>query len=466
MGRRKSAGLPTHLNLQGTGYGYGPSSSHNAPMVDSNLTNSSFGLRDVVSVVLISLPSCLASQLLQTAVSTTSGDSSLRLKNAPAQVSSTDWRVTYSLSITLVSSLTALILAVMGIGAKLVHLQKTPVRSSWQPTIASLQQMKYYELGQVALLRCLVIGLPLFSISCIGGVRVVVITLSAIAAGIPGARETDSSLRTWKRLLQPRQWLLTVIALQVIADLAGLSSSASSLKALLGYSALLMCIFLLPTVYSTTASRTSKLNLDAILEQSTRTEDSGSTSGQVDHVLEESPLISSPENIDLTLVIAGLLGLITFSFSLVTSSSAGAFFVGNLFWVVLVAFSFALSFTFSDLRSLKKARGVGSLVGSLISLILSIFATSNIDQTHTLCMAVFVVSCFAGSAMDDHRSAASQSTLSAHTGKHNHFSDPSILKISGASKITNLILSRVQNWPLLHTIIKEKDSRRIFYFMW
>ncbi len=34
-----------------------------------------------------------------------------------------------------------------------------------------------------------------------------------------------------------------------------------------------------------------------------------------------------------------------------------------------------------------------------------------------------------------------------------------------SSPLTRFLLTRVQHWPLLHSILAEKDSRRIFYFM-
>lgn len=33
------------------------------------------------------------------------------------------------------------------------------------------------------------------------------------------------------------------------------------------------------------------------------------------------------------------------------------------------------------------------------------------------------------------------------------------------SRFTNLLLPYTARWPLLHTVMTEKDSRRIFYFM-
>lgn len=51
-------------------------------------------------------------------------------------------------------------------------------------------------------------------------------------------------------------------------------------------------------------------------------------------------------------------------------------------------------------------------------------------------------------------------TSNGHAG-HEHSKVP----IEKRSGFTNLLLPHVERWPLLHSIMKEKDSRRIFYFM-
>jgi solute carrier family 30 (zinc transporter), member 5/7 len=47
-----------------------------------------------------------------------------------------------------------------------------------------------------------------------------------------------------------------------------------------------------------------------------------------------------------------------------------------------------------------------------------------------------------------------------HEHSHNH-TPP----VEPRSRFTNFLLPFVLRWPLLHTIMAEKDSRRIFYFM-
>jgi zinc transporter 5/7 len=49
-------------------------------------------------------------------------------------------------------------------------------------------------------------------------------------------------------------------------------------------------------------------------------------------------------------------------------------------------------------------------------------------------------------------------------GHHGH-GHPMVTVAEPRSKFTSLILPFVLRWPLVHTILADKDSRRIFYFM-
>lgn len=65
---------------------------------------------------------------------------------------------------------------------------------------------------------------------------------------------------------------------------------------------------------------------------------------------------------------------------------------------------------------------------------------------------------------DDHNHSHSHGHDHSHNHKHEGSHSSSSL-VESKSRFTNFILSRTQNSPLLHTIMLEKDSRRIFYFM-
>ena len=70
-------------------------------------------------------------------------------------------------------------------------------------------------------------------------------------------------------------------------------------------------------------------------------------------------------------------------------------------------------------------------------------------QTHELSPLQLQASLYEDPVFNDHRD-------------HSHHLGP----IPGPrSRFTNFLLPFVLKWPLLHTIMAEKDSRRIFYFM-
>ena len=52
-----------------------------------------------------------------------------------------------------------------------------------------------------------------------------------------------------------------------------------------------------------------------------------------------------------------------------------------------------------------------------------------------------------------------------HDHGHDHHSHDHAISTDPRSKFTSLLLPMMQKYPLLHTIMAEKDSRRIFYFM-
>lgn len=52
-----------------------------------------------------------------------------------------------------------------------------------------------------------------------------------------------------------------------------------------------------------------------------------------------------------------------------------------------------------------------------------------------------------------------------HDHDHDHHAHTKTVITDPRSKFTTFIIPFVLRWPLIHTIIAEKDSRRIFYFM-
>ncbi|KAH7313195.1 cation efflux family-domain-containing protein [Rhexocercosporidium sp. MPI-PUGE-AT-0058] len=53
----------------------------------------------------------------------------------------------------------------------------------------------------------------------------------------------------------------------------------------------------------------------------------------------------------------------------------------------------------------------------------------------------------------------------SHSHEHDHLHNHALHVEQPRSKFTSLLLPFAMRWPLLHTILADKDSRRIFYFM-
>ncbi|KAI0132924.1 cation efflux family protein [Xylariales sp. AK1849] len=67
----------------------------------------------------------------------------------------------------------------------------------------------------------------------------------------------------------------------------------------------------------------------------------------------------------------------------------------------------------------------------------------------------------------DHAHAHAHAHAHDHDHDHDHAHDHGHVHVHAAnySRVTGLLLPYTSRWPLLHTIMMEKDSRRIFYFM-
>lgn len=57
------------------------------------------------------------------------------------------------------------------------------------------------------------------------------------------------------------------------------------------------------------------------------------------------------------------------------------------------------------------------------------------------------------------------SQLDSYEPPHDHHAHVHAASVEPRSRFTSFLLPFVLRWPLLHTILADKDSRRIFYFM-
>ena len=468
MERRKSAGLPTHLNLQGTGYGFSPSAANKVQLPDSAIRHATFTLEDGVNSLLLSVPFVLASLTFGFGMkpSASSEVSSAVLETSYAEdEANTGLKSSQDVSaFVVILGMTGASLAVFGLAAKLTQYLRSGMAASGLNE--SLKQRSLVSLCTVQKLasQILSVGIPFGATYCLGGVRVATILLPAAASGLLSTVRPSMNLKQWARFADSRKYSLVMILVQSLSDLAGLSSDLSAVRIVIGYILTTVSIFALPPPYPHFHASTSDVSAGISAASDTKSHTS-EMEGKHNHQGSKSSLRRTPEDVDLALISAGILWTLAYMLNILHSTSAGATLHWKPFWCLLSSLAFGLSLKFASIRSLQKSRGLGTAIGSLASCCLAATLSSNgwmplvYQFSITGASYVALLVDFATAAPSSSDSARNVSKFHRHTR-----SRPS--EVPGASKFTNFLLPRVLGWPLLHTILVEKDSRRIFYFMW
>lgn len=318
--------------------------------------------------------------------------------------------------------------------------------------------------------RVLAIGLPFVSASMVGSLRTAAILLLAVAGDFSNAEGSTANVTKsggLRRLLELRAWTLIVILLHIVTHLAGTITSAQTIwPSVVGYVCLGISAFIFPLPYST--PRVSASSITSPMPRSAEKTSAVSTPweappamiGPSDGERTRSPLVSTPKDTNLTLlagVLTATLCAALFLFRYPTSTSISILQIGI---VLLVSAVGAFSLTFAYPHILMTEKKLGLAIGFVV---LILFQEMSDPQSWLL----FV---YQGVSLGLFWVALNIDTQSAASVPHfvvPHSRQPGPKTIKGAhSRFTALLLLSFGDWPLLHSIIVEKDSRRIFYFMW
>ena len=326
--------------------------------------------------------------------------------------------------------------------------------------------------------RLLGVGLPFYAAIQLGSDRVGLFMLAALVTEIANTDNEPRDLLTKsgvKRLFNSRLWTLIAMLFQLTCDISGLTNTLTTSQILLGYLALSVCVFALPPPFPTVTAKKAYV--------SSAVEPPPSSGSKILTTLKEipsaaqqilpqetkvSPLVQTAEDVDLTLAVGAALGVLTSLIYLFMIPTASQFSSFSLIGGVSAVFTTALALTTAQPQSLRQSKGVGSAVGCL----LSSFILTTIGHASWIYLAyqTSVISVSLGAIVyDTHKSVSIPSHHHPHTQSHGHSHQHSEHKASDhhgqPSRTSRYILERVQGWPLLHSILVEKDSRRIFYFM-
>ena len=375
-----------------------------------------------------------------------------------------------------ISTLTSLTLVFVGLRGKIGAMLAAPVdkRKKTLTGVEEVHKTKWMNLARRIAARFLTVGLPFYATSKLGGARVTLVMLTALATNIMTIEEEEITDLTqtsgWNRLLKKSRWTLMSVLLQLISDLTGFTNSTAVFEILLGYITLGIAVFVLPPCFLSSKPRVSVVTSTAPASES-KTSAVLATPWETPPQLQEkpsrvptiSPMICSLEDIGLTFY-SGIVGLLSTIAFILFGPSAGAGSEGQLAWSFLSPIATALALTTANPKALRGNKKIGLVLGSLFSSsVLNILY--NETWSSFVYQSIFIGFSFAATKLDTHAT----SSIPLRSDHHHHHHQPTRLKIpehAQMSRFSEFVIQHVPHWPLLHSILAEKDSRRIFYFMW
>lgn len=317
--------------------------------------------------------------------------------------------------------------------------------------------------------RILGVGLPFFAATQLGGERVAMVILAAISGNLEtvnGQSGDFTSLEGWKRFLTRQKWMLAAFLLQWASDFAGLTSAIGPMTTISGYLALGLSAFFLPPPYPTSKPRASSVT-SPISKSANKTsaiatpwEMPASVPTISPRLIKQSPMICTSRDTNLTIA-AGVVTTVTSSLVFLTSSTSPVLSFINLSWMFLVIVTAMIALTRVDPDSLRTGRHLGLAVGLIISVVVQEIIHSPAFFSFA-CQGVLAGFFWQASLLD----TQTPSLHYSHKGHHHHH-DPHHPHHHHEthSMFTRMLLRNTQKWPLLNSILADKDSRRIFYFM-
>lgn len=279
-----------------------------------------------------------------------------------------------------------------------------------------------------ALLRVLSIALPIYATLKVGGFLVALTALLAVASGVPTLPQGPASQQGHVRLSQ-RKLTVGCIVGAILLNYLGLSPSLEPQRTL-GYLALFVSIFVLRPPFSGATSELSGLG------------------GGISESEQKAAAGSSTESV-LTALSGLLLGIATLIFGSVSIDSS------HLLQLLAVAAVFSLSLVFLAPADVRSPQKIGLAVSTGVAALMCAPPSQYGVQVAYLFRCTLAVISFFISRFDD-----SSLRLNSHSHGHHHGHQH-----SEASRISKLVIQYSEPYPLLYSIVKESDSRRIFYFM-
>ncbi|KAF1937871.1 hypothetical protein EJ02DRAFT_384863 [Clathrospora elynae] len=295
--------------------------------------------------------------------------------------------------------------------------------------------------------------LPFYASVQLGGAKTALVLLTALAAGIGALDQKAGKYTPWddiRRTVQTRKVTSGALLLGMMADVV---SSGNVTTALLGHGALLASLLFVPPPLPTAACsiETGQQDQGSYINQST---------GRASLPKPSSSLVSSFENTLLTIASGLFLAVITILCSLVSSSTPSLSHITLGFSALSVVSATALVF-FSLPALLRNQKAVGLKLGGLFVAGFSFW--EHYSAGHLLIAFPWICALFVGAVVFDMRSPAPHPHHHLHVG-HKHGASHDHHLHGNHSSISAFLIARATPGSIIHSVLIEKDSRRIAYF--
>ncbi|KAH7356318.1 cation efflux family-domain-containing protein [Pyrenochaeta sp. MPI-SDFR-AT-0127] len=448
---------PPRKSASSAKYGFSPI-HETAPMPPTSSSSSWLNLPEALTALLIPLPFLFASLAYPSRGERLSKLPSTLSEAVAESVPSLESQITtYSSPLLHALTLSSATLLLVGVIAK--------INFSLQPLDRRKAEKGTFEIANAPkriLSNIFSVLLPFYASMQVGGAKTAFTLLIAVAAGLGALDRKPGKHTPWddiRRTLRTRKATCGALLVAIIADVA---SSWNTTSALLGHGALLTAIIFVPPPLPMAAwsIRTGSQNENSYINQ-------GSSRASLPKP--SSPLVNSFENTLLTIVSGLSLIVVTIVLFLVSSSSPSLSHHTVGFSTLSAASATALVY-FSLPAALRSQKHIG--LGLACVLTTSFAIWQHDDSGFLSSFFPFICAATAGAVIFDTRSPA-VSTMHTHSHSHSghqhshdhrqdHDHDHHLH--GNHSRLSAFLIARATPGSIIHSVLIEKDSRRIAYF--
>lgn len=341
-----------------------------------------------------------------------------------------------------VCALTAITLLLFGCG----HLARVSQLSGGSMSLSSVKfPTPSAQSAQAAFLQICSVGLPLYAALKVGGFLVAFALLIATATGVPNLIASDPRIAVQERYSR-KTFTISLFAMATLLSYFGLNHAWDSWP-LTGYLALVLSVFVISPPFPSLRRHGPIPEPGLVAESLSKEEKASGKSQSAVVVTTDAPL---------ALVSGGLLMVLA-----MIASGGLPFSLADSVYLLVPAGLFATSLLIASPAGLRSPGKVGLAVSTgSAALLCSPHIRDDVLIVYAARCILVAVSFFAARMDDSHL------RLDAHSHNHTHHHHNQSHGPTEASVVTKWLLHRSETYPLLYSILKEKDSRSIFYFMW